>query len=115
MARPSRKDMLSVAQLEQMLMRRRNEINRLMKKRGTLQRRLDNIDDTIRSLGGPSGGRGGPGRSRAKNDRSLVDVMAEVLDGGKPMRVSDIAEAVQGTGYRSTSDNFRSIVNQMLI
>ena len=34
---------------------------------------------------------------------------------GKSMKVGDIAEAVQGGGYRTNSANFRGIVNQTLI
>ncbi len=117
MARPARKDLLSVSQLEQLLTRRKSEINGLLKDRTSLQKKLDAIDERLRNLGGSGGGgRGGPGRSRARNDRSLVEVMEEVLGKvGKAMRVSEIADLVQETGYRSTSDNFRSIVNQMLI
>jgi hypothetical protein len=34
---------------------------------------------------------------------------------GKPMRVGDITDAVHNAGYRSSSANFRGIVNQTLI
>ncbi len=116
MARPARKDVLSVSQLETLLARRKSEIGDLSKERSSLQKKIDAIDDRLRQLGGGAGGRGGPGRSRARNDRSLVDVMEEVLaKTGKAMRVSEISDNVQATGYRSTSANFRSIVNQMLI
>ena len=46
---------------------------------------------------------------------SLVEAIETALRGGKPMRVGDIVDAVQGAGYRSNSDNFRGIVNQTLI
>ena len=34
---------------------------------------------------------------------------------GKQMGVSEIAEAVQAAGYKTSSANFRTIVNQALI
>ena len=43
---------------------------------------------------------------------TLVEVLQKA---GEPMKVSDIADAVQSTGYRSNSANFRGIVNQLLI
>ena len=40
--------------------------------------------------------------------------MASVLS-GKTMGVTELSEAVQKAGYRTTSPNFRTIVNQTLI
>jgi hypothetical protein len=102
-----------------MLNKKRRELARLARRRASAQRRLDNIDDQIRRLGGSGGsvrasiGRGG---RRARNDKALVEVIHEVLQkSSKPLRVSAIADAVSSAGYRSNSANFRGIVNQMLI
>src|SRR3954453_21843754 len=107
---------LSLDQLERMLNQRRRELSRLTRKRATAQRRLEDIDDKIRRLGGSAVSiRGGGGR-RARNDQSLVEVIHGVLQkAGRPLRVSAIAEAANAAGYRSNSANFRGIVNQMLI
>ncbi|HEV8604991.1 MAG TPA: HTH domain-containing protein [Tepidisphaeraceae bacterium] len=114
MPRPSNGVNLTVDQLERMLNQRRRELSRLTRKRATAQRRLEDIDDRIRRLGGTGGVRGG-GR-RARNEQSLVEVIHQVLQkAARPLRVSAIAESVSSAGYRSTSDNFRGIVNQMLI
>src|SRR3954464_8002392 len=106
---------LTVDQLERMLNQRRRELSRLTRKRATAQRRLEDIDDKIRRLGGSGISMRGGGR-RARNDQSLVEVIHGVLQkSGRPLRVSAIAEAANEAGYRSNSANFRGIVNQMLI
>ena len=122
MARPATAA-FNIAQLERILQDRRSELNRLERQRSELQRKLDGLDRQITPLtgslrgrrGGGGGGGGGPG-SRARNEVSLVEAIETALRGtGKPMRVGDIVEAVQGAGYRSNSANFRGIVNQTLI
>jgi hypothetical protein len=98
-----------------MLNQRRKELSRLTRKRATAQRRLEDIDDRIRRLGGSAVSIRGGGR-RARNDQSLVEVIHSVLQkAGRPLRVSAIADAANAAGYRSNSANFRGIVNQMLI
>jgi hypothetical protein len=107
---------MSLAQLERLLNKRKTEISRLLRRRATVQKRLDNIDDKIRRAGGSVRGSRGGGGGRARNERSLADVIHDVLSKkGEAMRVQDIADAVESTGYRSNSANFRGIVNQMLI
>jgi hypothetical protein len=116
MARPATAA-FNIAQLERILQGRRSELTRLERQRSELQRKLDGLDRQIIKLNGSLRGRrgGGPG-SRARNEQSLVEAIESVMRGnGKPMRVGDIVEAVQGTGYRSNSANFRGIVNQTLI
>jgi hypothetical protein len=107
---------LSIAQLEQMLNRRRSELNDLEKERRKLLQRLSNLDQRIAGLGGSRrGGRNGSAGGRARNAKSLVACLEDVLGSGKPMQVGDIAERVKAGGYRSSSANFRGIVNQTLI
>ncbi len=106
---------LTLDQLERMLNQRRKELSRLTRKRATAQRRLEDIDDRIRRLGGSAVSIRGGGR-RARNDQSLVEVIHSVLQkAARPLRVSAIADAANEAGYRSSSQNFRGIVNQMLI
>lgn len=45
---------------------------------------------------------------------SLADALAKALN-GKTMSVTELAEEVQRKGYRSTSPNFRLIVNAALL
>ena len=112
MARPRGNENLSIDELERLLAQRRNRVNKLMKQREKLEAKMDALDQEIASLGGNGHGR----RTRARNDMSLVDAIEAVMQqGGKPMRVGDITDAVQAAGYRSNSANFRGIVNQTLI
>lgn len=118
MARRSFNDGMSIAQLEQILAGRRAELNQKQREHGKLMAKLHQLEADIRRLGGTPGkrGRGGLGvGTRARNEKSLLETLEDVLKGGKPMKVGDIAEAAQKSGYRSNSANFRSIVNQTLI
>ena len=115
MPRPSNGVNLTLDQLERMLNQRRKELSRLTRKRATAQRRLNDIDNRIRRLGGSTVTVRGGG-CRARNDQSLVEVIHGVLQkAARPLRVSAIADAASASGYRSSSANFRGIVNQMLI
>ena len=108
---------MSIAQLEQMLAGRKSELNQKQKEHSRLSARLQQLEAEIRELGGSAGrrGRGGGGGTRARNEKNLIETLEEVLKAGKPMKVGDIAEAAQKSGYRSNSSNFRGIVNQTLI
>jgi len=97
-----------------MLNQRRKDLSRLTRKRATAQRRLEDIDDKIRRLGGSAISIRGGGR-RARNDQSLVEVIHTVLQkAARPLRVSAIADAANSAGYRSCSANFGGSVNQMM-
>ena len=113
----------SIAQLEQMLNKCKNERQKLERERNKVARRLQQLDSRIHALGGNGSGRGGRGGaggggagSRVRNEKSLTEMLEGVLGkSGKPMKVGDIADAVQSGGYRTNSANFRGIVNQTLI
>ena len=119
MARPSSGAGLAIADLQRILDQKQNELKRLYKRRSQLERELHGIDREISKVEGRGGnGRGGRkgGGGRARNDKSLIETLEDVLrSNGGPMGVGDILEAVQAAGYRSNSDNFRGIINQQLI
>jgi len=117
MARRSFGSGLSISQLEQLLAGRKSELSEKVRERTRLMARLEQLEADIRRLGGAAGrrGRGGLAGGRARNAKSLIATLEDVLKGGKPMKVGDIADAAQKNGYRSNSANFRSIVNQTLI
>lgn len=107
---------LSIQDIHRELAKRERFVASLERKRGTLQRRIDDIDAKIAAYGGPSGrsrARGGV-RSRSRNEMNLVDALAATLQ-GKTMSVTDAAEAVQKAGYQTTSPNFRTMVNAALL
>jgi septal ring factor EnvC (AmiA/AmiB activator) len=120
MARPNSGLNFNIAQLERILDDRRSELGKLERQRSELQRKLDGLDRQIGKLnGGIRGVRGrmaSGGGGRARNERSLIETIEEVMrSNGKPMRVGEILDAVSSSGYRSNSANFRGIINQTLI
>jgi hypothetical protein len=112
MARPALAGM-TISRLENLLNQQREKKKELLKERTRVQAQLEKIDRQIASLDG-AGGISSSGRAR--NDMSLVATMESVLEKQpKGMSVSEILEAVQGAGYKSSSPNFRGIINQTLI
>ncbi len=106
---------MSVAELQRELRRRQGTVGRLLKKRDRLAARLEALDAEISALGIVGGGRrAGGGRVRPRNEMKLVDALVKVLS-GKTMSVTEVADAVQQAGYRTSSSSFRTIVNQTLI
>lgn len=105
-------DTYTIAELKALISERRSRMVKLKTEHRKLSRRLAQIDNEIGNLGGSLGRTG----IRPRNDKNLIDVMDDVLrENGKPMRVGDITDAVHAAGYRSSSANFRGIVNQTLI
>ncbi len=101
---------LSTQEIQSELRKRESAIKRLEKARQKAFERLSEIDAQLSELGGSAGGV----RRRARNDSNLVDALFQVLSGAT-MGVTEVASAVQQAGYRTTSPNFRTIVNQALI
>ena len=107
---------LSISQLEKVLHQRRAKLGTLEKQRMALSRRLKKVEGKILVLGGEGIGRPGRRRRRVRNARSLNETIVAVLKKASgAVRVADIVKGVLSTGYRSTSANFRGIVNQALI
>ncbi len=112
---------LATKDLEAELARREEEAQKLARKREKLIDQVAAIDAELDELGFSGAGgasrkgakRGGP-RRRPRNDAPLPDVLAKVLK-GKTMGVTEIADAAEKAGYRSSSANFRNIVNQTLL
>ena len=107
---------LSISQLEKVLHQRRAKLGTLEKQRMALSRRLKKVEGKILVLGGDGIGRPGRRRRRVRKARSLNETIVAVLKKASgAVRVADIVKGVLSTGYRSTSANFRGIVNQALI
>jgi hypothetical protein len=103
----------SIVQLEKLLAQRRTRLASMLKRRAAIERTLRSLDEEIRAIGG---GTAGLRAVRARNEVSLITAIQNVLEAaGKPLRVGEILDGVLESGYRSTSPNFRAIVNQTLI
>jgi len=115
---------LSTDELQAELERREREAVKLAAKRDKLLAQVAEIDEELasygyeavngRAAGSRSRSRAGGGRKRPKNDMSLVDALKKAM-AGKTMGVTEAAEAAKKVGYRSSSANFRNIVNQTLL
>jgi ABC-type transporter Mla subunit MlaD len=108
---------LTITVLEQMLAKRRAELSRLTKERAQIVKQLAAVDAQLHAVGGSSDKASTVTRSgRARNDKSLVSTLEEVLSkSNKPLSVGDIVQGVLDSGYHSTAANFRAMVNQTLI
>lgn len=112
---------LTTAQLLDEIDRRDGEVTELAARRGQLVAEVEALDAEIEALTGRSspGGskrrrRPAAPRRRPKNKTGLVEALHKVLR-GRTMSVTEVATAVQKAGYKTSSDNFRVIVNQALI
>lgn len=102
----------SLGELQKLIDNQKSSLSKLRQQRAKVAKELGKLDRQIAAIEG-KGLRGGGG---AKNAMGLVKTMEMILGkSGKPMQVADIVNGVLATGYRSTSPQFRSIVNQALI
>ncbi len=104
---------LSYEELQTELKRREKTVRQLQRKRDRLVAQLEEVEKELAEAGGGKIRQHAGGR-RPRNDKNLVDAMADTLK-GKILSVTELAEAVQKDGYKTTSPNFRTIVNQALL
>jgi hypothetical protein len=129
---------VSTSDLQSELQRRSRDLVKLEAKRDAFLAEAETISAEISvinaALGAASGGTVSRGRAarkapaagrarrtaaggirkRPRNAASLEVSLSKVLQ-GKTMGVTEVANAVQKAGYKTTSPNFRTIVNQTLI
>ena len=106
----------SISELKTEIKRRERQLTSLHKKRDKLAGQLQDIDDQIAELGGTASGDSpmSGGRKRYRNDSNLADALVDLLK-TKTMSVTQASIEVQKAGYKTTSPNFRTIVNQTLL
>ncbi len=108
---------VSVADLQAEIDRR---LRTLDDRRAKLVAQLDAIESEMVAYNGAVSARRATllktrrGRKRPRNRTNLVSALTEVLC-DRTMSVTEMSVAVQKGGYRTTSPNFRTIVNQTLI
>jgi hypothetical protein len=118
MARPPSRSNLSLGDLDRLIHSRQRDLRRLYDKRRQLQRDLDRFDRAIAAVAGENGRRGGRGGfgSRPRNAQTLADTIAQVLaTASGPTSIAQIVRNVLESGYRSSSENFRLLVNMTLV
>ena len=101
---------VSTVDLQREIARRQRSRDRLVEKRAKLAADLAALDAEIAALGASGAAAG----KRVRNEANLVDSLKGVLSNAT-MGVAEAADAVQRAGYRTSSPNFRTIVNQALL
>ena len=101
---------VGTSELARELHRRRSSVGRLARRREKLIAQVAAIDAEMAGLGASPGGE----RRRPRNDSNLKQALAGLLT-NNPLSVTEAARQVQEAGYRTTSPNFRTIVNQTLL
>jgi len=117
MPKIAKRERLTLSDLERMLQKRRSEIATLARERDQLRDRIATIDGKLRALAGKASANAiFSRRGRGRNPMSLVSTLTNVLSQAKkPLKVGEILEKVQASGYHSKAVNFRGLVNQTLI
>ena len=105
-------DAISIEELQSEIRRRERHLKTLERRREKLVEQLSMIDEEISAHGGMIVA--AEGRKRPRNDQNLADALLDLLS-DQTLNVTRIAEEVQKAGYRTTSPNVRTIVNQTLI
>jgi len=113
---------VSTKDLAREMRSRQRKLGTLHKRRDSLLRRASAIETEISALGGElsaaslSSGKGARrgGGKRFKNSMSLVDALHKVLK-GKELGVTEVMNAVLASGYKTSAENFRVMVNQALL
>jgi uncharacterized coiled-coil protein SlyX len=107
------KQRVSITELERLLAAKKKRLDALQKKKDRLTSLIAGIDNQIASLIGKTAAPR-KGRRRPKKGKSLRQSILDFLgQSPEPKSITEIAEAVTQTGYRSSSKNFVSLVRQV--
>ncbi len=108
---------ISVAELEKILLGRKQQLEGLLHRKAELQTQLALIDQEIAELQGNRAGNAYSASARGKlaNEKSLREYVLEILAKSKRgMKLTDLATKVLAAGYRTESNNFRNVLYQCL-
>lgn len=105
----------SIADLEKQIEEGRAKVLELFAKREKLQAEIDQLDAEMGSLANVGGRPSRRGKTRLKNTTPLRPVVLQVLGKNKKgLSLSDLADKILETGYRSTAVKFNNVVYQCL-
>ena len=110
---------MPIAELERVLNIRKRDILALAKKRDKLKAELDEVERQLAEISGDSGTIKGHNRARyltrPKNEKSLRLTVFDVLkEHPKGLKISEIAQKVLDSGYKTNSANFNNVLYQCL-
>ncbi len=108
---------LTVAQLEKILLRKKSALEKLMRQRSQLRKKLAQVERRIVEIGGVEGERGKPRplRRRPKNPKTLLlTVTALLAQHKKGLTLRDLANRLLDSGYKTSSTNFQNTLYQCL-
>lgn len=103
---------VSTKAMQAELRRRERKAGEFLAERRRLVAAIGKLDEKIKALGGHVLGMPESGK-RARNDVGLVESLHKLLQ-GKEMSVKEMAIKVREAGYRTSAENFRTMVNQAL-
>ena len=103
----------TIAELRRELATKERALQTLTARRSKLARQLSAVDREIAKLGGEAVS-AKKRRRRARNKRSLADVLATVLKGKGGVKVAVAGKLALARGYKSSSKQFGNIVSQTL-
>ena len=112
----------SLAELESILDERKSQANELGKRRDELNKELAKIEAELHEIvgtkrkGAKKGARKGVRRGkRVKNERSLREILFELLAKSKKgVTLAELEVKVPEAGYKSSSKNFSNMIYQCL-
>jgi hypothetical protein len=106
---------LTVAQLEKILLRKKAALEKLLRQRTQLQKKLAQVERRIIEIGGGEGGKPRPPRRRPKNAKTLLVAVTEMLaQHKKGLTLRDLANRLLASGYKTSSTNFQNTLYQCL-
>ena len=106
---------ISVAELEKLLLVRKNQLEELLQRKVQLQAQLRDIDQEIARMQGSRSATAAmtTPRTRTMNDKSLREYVLLILGKSKRgMSLADLSEKILAAGYRTESHNFRNVLYQ---
>jgi septal ring factor EnvC (AmiA/AmiB activator) len=106
----------TVGELERLLEEKKQLLASLHRRRDQIEQRLQAVRAKIsRIQGTPERARTEKTVRRPKNERSLKEVVTELLGKNKKgLTLHDLSEAVLATGYKTTSTDFKNTLYQTL-
>jgi DNA-binding transcriptional MerR regulator len=105
---------LTLSEITKLLNDRKSELKKLLRKKESYQRKMEELDEQIDELQG-AGSIDGIGGKRPQNVKPLHAYVREVLGKTKKgLPLGKLADKVLEAGYQTTSSNFKSTLYQCL-